>query len=92
MLQAVMRKGRRRRSGFVWVRRGDQDGLTTQPHRDALLARIKCAGRVDTAGNFGAEHGLKKPGLSRPGRGYADGRDRIDNRALPASYPGSLIR
>ena len=31
-------------------------------HRDALLARIKCAGRVDTAGNFGAEHGLKKPG------------------------------
>jgi hypothetical protein len=57
-----MRKGRRRRSGFVWVRRGDQDGLTTQPHRDALLARIKYAGRVDTAGNFGAEHGLKKPG------------------------------
>lgn len=44
------------------MRRGDQYGLTTQPHRDALLARIKCARRVDTAGNFGAEHCLKKPG------------------------------
>jgi hypothetical protein len=61
MLQAVIRKGRRRRSGFVWVRRGDQYGLTTQPHRDALLARIERAGRIDPSSDLGAEHGLEEP-------------------------------
>ena len=57
-----MRKRRRRRSGFVWVRWGDQYGLAAQPHGDALLSRIERTRRVDTAGDFGAEHGLEKPG------------------------------
>src|SRR5437764_6950431 len=87
MLQAVTRKRRRRRSGVVRVGRRDQHGLAAQPHRDPLLSRIERAGRVNTAGNCGAEHSLEEPGcLVRVGA-TADERDRNSIRASPISYP-----
>jgi hypothetical protein len=50
MLQAVMRKGRRRRGGFVRVRRRDQHGLAAQPHRDALLSGIDTTDHPESSG------------------------------------------
>jgi hypothetical protein len=74
----------RNREKGVWVRRGDQYRLTTQPHRDALLARMKRARRVDTAGDFGAEHGLEESRcrLRVVVAERSEGRQRCDVRRL----------